>query len=90
MRKGKQTIKCVATGNGDGDLAVCTAKRWAERRHMNPVSAIREIASTAESMAPDAIPAVNLADMVNVGTAAEPRWVLELNDVSAFILAAWA
>jgi len=89
-RKGKRAIKCVVEADGDGDLRVCSVRRWAERRHWKPEKAIREITAAAESMGADAIPVVTLADLVDVGTRHEPTYVLELDDVASFILTAWA
>ncbi len=80
-------IECVVTASADGQLRVQNLCQWARRRHWTPAKASSQIMRAAESMGPDAIPAVNLATMLNTGTRIELTWILELNDVSAFVLA---
>lgn len=85
-----ERIKCVITSSADGQLAVRNLCQWAKRRRWSASHAAAQITGVAAAMGCDAIPGVNLATMVNVGTQIEPTYILELDDVSAFVLASGA
>jgi len=82
----KKKVKCVVTASAGGELSIRSLKLWARRRGWPVERAEREIRERAEVMEPPSVPAVMLADMRNRGTAIEPRWVLDLPDVSAWVI----